>query len=656
MPTLPPKLTWYVNRLRSMPPAEIPHRLREQVHKRLDRRGVAARKAGALPLEAAEAPLVGLPIDRALLQESLAGERARLRRLCDAMLAGELTLLGQAWPSGARRAWDLDPSSGGRWPMDRGCHDIPYRHESGPGDVKFVWELNRLQHLVVLALGAFAFDDAAARRAVFDDLGAWIDENPPYKGVSWACGIELASRVVSMLAIMGLLGPQTFPAPLVEAIHRSLYAHGLFMARYPSLYSSANNHRIAEAAALFLLGTLAPHLPDASRWEEEGRAALEQEVLLQIFPDGVGGEQAPTYQAYTLEWYALARRVALHAGRPLSSATDERLVAALVHLAAITDRSGQVPHIGDDDGAVVLRTSWDRAEDVGSVATALAAMLGRPELLPPGARADARSGLLGVRVPAQDWRPPAGRSFPEGGYTALRHVSGPHELLAVLDHGPLGFGPIAAHGHADALSLCLHVDGIPLLVDPGAYRYNHSKGWRDYLRSTLAHNTVEVGGESQSVSTGAFNWGARAVAVREALSLGAELSHVAASHDGYRARFGVLHRRAVSLRGVSELTVRDELLGVSARPVRLVWHFGPDLEVVPDGSGRGWRVSRAGALLFELRVEGPALSASLHRQVERPGPGALSPAYNVLIPAFSLVLEGTPKLPASWVWTFRLPR
>jgi hypothetical protein len=43
------------------------------------------------------------------------------------------------------------------------------------------------------------------------------------------------------------------------------------------------------------------------------------------------------------------------------------------------------------------------------------------------------------------------------------------------DAAPLGFLSIAAHGHADALSFILHVDGSPILVDPGMFTYHTHK-------------------------------------------------------------------------------------------------------------------------------------------------------------------------------------
>lgn len=650
------KLRWTINRLRSMPPAEIPHRVRELARRAEDRRGHSAGRVAALPEELLAGALPAFPLDRALLAEGLAQERPRLRGIVDDLLGGRLTMLGTAWPAGARRAWNLDPVSGQAWPAEGLGHDIPHKGDDGPGDVKLVWELGRLQHLVLLALGAVALDDGAARDAVLADLSSWIAENPPVQGLAWCSGIELSTRVVSLLLLVGLLGADSFPHALARALNRSFYAHGLLLARYPSLHSSANNHRLAEGVGLLLLGLLAPRLPGAHDWESEGRAALEGLVTALILGDGVGSEQAVPYLAYTLEWYAVARQVARAAGRPLSTSVDERLALGLGFLAAIRDRAGNLPHIGDDDGAVVIRTSWRRSEDAGSVAAALAAALGRPELLPPGARQDLRAALLGVRVPQRAWSPPASAMFERGGYTAIRHVAGGHELLAVLDHGPLGFGPIAAHGHADALALCLHVDGVPVLVDPGAFRYNHSQGWRDWLRSTAAHNTVEVEGQSQSEPTGDFNWRARARARWEELALGQERGRVSASHDGYLGRFGVRHRRTIEVLGVDTLHVTDALRGEGTRAVRLSWLFGPAVELRPADEPGCWSLALGERPLGTLRVEGEGLTARLHRQTDMPGPGASSPAYNVLEPAWCLVLEGRLRLPCQIRTRFLLRR
>lgn len=170
-----------------------------------------------------------------------------------------------------------------------------------------------------------------------------------------------------------------------------------------------------------------------------------------------------------------------------------------------------------------------------------------------------------------------------------------------------------------------------------------------------------MGGESQSVSTGAFNWGARAVSTREALQLGERESRVAASHDGYRARFGVLHRRDLRLSGVDGLRVQDDVLGVGRQRVRLIWHFGERVSLRTAPDGRSWALvlgeqTPGEQTLALLRLEGPALTPTVYRGVDRPGPGGSSPAYNTLVPCDSLVLEGEVDLPASWVSSFEFPK
>ena len=55
------------------------------------------------------------------------------------------------------------------------------------------------------------------------------------------------------------------------------------------------------------------------------------------------------------------------------------------------------------------------------------------------------------------------------------------------------------HGHADALSLVLNVGGTEILKDPGTCVYNGSPEWRDFFRSTHAHNTIVVDDASVSM-------------------------------------------------------------------------------------------------------------------------------------------------------------
>jgi hypothetical protein len=122
------------------------------------------------------------------------------------------------------------------------------------------------------------------------------------------------------------------------------------------------------------------------------------------------------------------------------------------HLRAITDRLGNQPRIGDDDESRVLCSLPGPEGYVNIILGHLAAAANRPDLAPPRVEPHLGQALFGRCRPEKrerfEYSP-----FPKGGYTAVREWSGGEETLWVMDHGPVGYLSIAAHGHADALSL-----------------------------------------------------------------------------------------------------------------------------------------------------------------------------------------------------------
>src|SRR5262249_6658598 len=135
----------------------------------------------------------------------------------------------------------------------------------------------------------------------------------------------------------------------------------------------------------------------------------------------------------------------------------------------------------------------------------IAGLLVAPELAPPARDPHLRDLLF--HSPAAGTTCADGvHHFRDGGYTVIRETVTGRRAMIVFDHGPLGFSSIAAHGHADALAVWLHVDGVPVLIDAGTGSYTSGSGWRDHFRSTAAHNTVTIDDDSQSLTAGAFNW------------------------------------------------------------------------------------------------------------------------------------------------------
>ena len=133
--------------------------------------------------------------------------------------------------------------------------------------------------------------------------------------------------------------------------------------------------------------------------------------------------------------------------------------------------------------------------------------------------------------------------------------------------------------------------GVDILTDPGTYCYHGERSWRSYFRSTIAHNTAELGGLSQSSESGPFMWVRHANAREVEVIDDGDIASWTAEHDGYaRLNPPALHRRSVLLdRASRSIDIIDEIEGGS-HDIRLAFHLGPEVEVeLEEGNAvLGW--------------------------------------------------------------------
>jgi hypothetical protein len=453
-----------------------------------------------------------------------------------------------------------------------------------------VREVNRLQFLPAMALGGEA--DAA-----WDALDGWMDANPPYQGINWTGGIEAASRLVSLLALIRIASP---PESLAVRVRAFVAAHARWIDRYPSRFSSANNHRVAELTALFLCAVCAPGLPHAARYGRETRAELEREVLLQFHSDGIGAEQSPTYAAYSLEWFALAGIAAETFGIPFSEPYRARVRKAAEALVWMLDDQGLAPRIGDDDEGRVLSLTLGLERDYPRSVAALALRWLGERAPATGSAIELRDGLAVRTVPVIDSAPFGLKVFESGGYSVSRRPTSRGTAVLIFDHAPLGLLSIAAHGHADALAVWLSWGEEVIFADAGTFLYHSGDVWRDQFRGTAFHNTLAIEDRNQSRIAGAFNWSAHANAHLVDHSPDA----ITADHDGYVGEFGLTHRRSVTFSD-NAYSVSDKLLGQAKRS-GLGWSAGFTLApgVATDFEGQTVSLKTDGGRRATLRFNG----------------------------------------------------
>lgn len=644
MKSLKNRFAWYHARLAAMGPAEIVYRTIEVVSKQTARRyntgweGVKAVGNLAILPEITNRLRAG-PADVAIL---VAHEANNVR-------AGHFNLLGARWPEPSAMPlpphfWHLDPDDSELFAQrDAYCFDVSFRHGIDTREIKRIWELSRLQFIVPLAADAVLTNNRHAAGLAVGLIVSWMEGNPPFRGLNWVFGIELALRVISVALALSIIGIEQLNNTERCSILRFFFAHVDWIRRFPSLHSSANNHRIAELAGLVIGTTMAPDIPGAATIRHDSWNALLVEMDRQIHPDGVGAEQSPGYTAFSIELFLMAA-TAYGRERSLPRLTASRLSAWAEHSLWLMDSDGRVPAIGDfDDCRAVATTQASESRYVASIVAGVASCVGRLDLSPPAKDPSIRDAILGS-VGTSPAHRGGMRSFPNGGYSIIRSADKTPVVL-IFDHGPVGYLSIAAHGHADALAVWLSVGSQPVIVDAGTFLYHSSEALRNRFRATAVHNTLTFRNVASSRASGPFNWATKASSRLVASGCNPN-PRIVAEHNGYVSKYGVRHRRTVEFDGISHFTIIDELLGMSKiRSAIVSFLLDPGCQGTLEEGATSVLIAANQCPIARL-VSRDGLKARIVRGDEILGLGWVSPSFGVRVPADQILFEGDLKKPS----------
>lgn len=496
--------------------------------------------------------------------------------------------------------WHFDPIARVRWPI-LPSHRMDHRFAEG--DVKWVWELNRLQHLPWLAEAWLFTGDRSFSAAAFEQIDTWIEQNPRGRGIAWRGAFEAGLRAISLaVALQGLRDSADLT---VERYRRAVgvLAHSAYRCwKERSRFSSANNHLIGEMTGLAVVALLFPELPLARQWEKRSIHALSVEASKQILPDGSGAEQSASYQMATVEFLQLVCVLLRRRGTAVPPPITKAIVRSTDFLSAVVGTNDPDPRWGDDDLGFAVRLGPEAKrtvrDHIGIVATSCDGAVntsGNRTLTAEWYRSAVHTqpvptGPTTATPPTQ----PRSLYAPVGGIVVMR--SGHHRLT--MDVGPLGYLSIAAHGHADALAVTLSEDREDVIGDPGTGSYYGDPELRTVMRGTRAHPTVCIDNHNQSDIAGPFLWSRHARAHVHRVDLLAGI--VDAEHDGYTHLPGQpVHRRwLIAPPDDRVILIADLISGGGIHHARATWPVAPAVEVTRISGG--YRLTRTGSLGLQL--------------------------------------------------------
>jgi hypothetical protein len=585
------RLGWYRRRLGLMEPAEVVLHARRDAAARLDAATWSlSRDAWARRWEPPDSRLFGAVVRdeplglvtrerAAILRREAASAAESIVEEARRRASGEVTLFGYP-PFAVAVDWDghTDPLTGARWPRKHGrLIDFRYGVDANP---KLVWELHRCQELPLLVLASHIDDDVRLADAAVDRLTSWISRHPPGRGIAWANTFEAGLRALSLaLAFDGLRGSGRVDEATARRVLRSLWQHARWIEGGLSRHSSANNHLLGELLGLLAVGVLAPELSRSDGWAAAALREIEAQARLQILPDGAGAEQSFGYWVFVLDLLLVAAALLRARERDVPGAILDAVERGGDCLALLIQGDEPDPCFGDSDDGRALLLDATAGRSGRTLAAAIAACSGHRYLhgiAPPvDATAIVLFGEAGMRRRRATAAapPPSSGVLADAGITVLR-LGG---MRALFDAGALGYLSIAAHGHADALSLVLSCGSQEVVVDPGTGSYVDPDRRRSF-RGTAAHATVLLDGRDQSEQGGPFFWlrhaNARLVEWDpvERVALGEQ--------DGYLGLPDpVSHRRAVVPMGGRALLVVDRLDARSTHSAVQNWPLHPACSV-----------------------------------------------------------------------------
>ena len=223
---------------------------------------------------------------------------------------------------------------------------IPYLDFESVGDHKWVWELNRHQHLIVLAQAYLLTGRRDFLNAIESQLTTWQTQNPFLRGINWASALEVAFRALSWVWVDSLAGESLQPRVRLN-LQNGLWLHAKYLETNLSVYFSPNTHLLGEAVALYAIGKCYPGMPGATRFARIGAEITERQLDCQVRADASHFEQSTYYHVYALDFFVLYY---LLAGRP--ARMRERLGGMAAYLDAIAGPARQLSFRGTTMGAV----------------------------------------------------------------------------------------------------------------------------------------------------------------------------------------------------------------------------------------------------------------------------------------------------------------
>jgi Heparinase II/III-like protein. len=406
--------------------------------------------------------------------------------IADDILADKLYLFDQLFDMN-NKGWLLDPISGETWPENVFFTDAAVEID-GYGDCKYVMEVNKFYHLLILAEGYCHSRNHEYLAHIKDSLESWMVEVPYEKSVVNKSMLDIIYRCYNLMQITLICYEDLWFRGQILPLISTLLIYSerqirLFSTPKWTKYSTGANHTIGEMAGLISIQQFLHYFVgiDYNKYLEFEYKSLYRALDHIITDKGVYLEQSSNYSRLVTEFLMILDIINEAVGTSKSkmlyrSEYLNKLVAYLDTLAV----GDLLPDFGDNDGARALASLQIGNRSIRHIKQYGFERFGN--IVP-------QKSLLCLESGQFIWK---------DNQLAFFTRCGKHSYL------PLGSG---SHAHNDILSFLLSYKGKELFVDYGTYLYNSGLEYINKDRSTSNHNTAYVNDVEQASFAGKWKYG-----------------------------------------------------------------------------------------------------------------------------------------------------
>lgn len=451
--------------------------------------------------------------------------------------------------------WTRDPLSNYVWPLDY-HRDVKLLRGDG-SDVRVLWELNRLGHLITLARAYSQTNDERFSAEFFAQVRSWTEQNPRGRGPNWTCAMEVALRAMNLLAAFEVFrrSPR-MDRDFLSSFLQLLQQHGDYIRRNLEFsHIATSNHYLSDVVGLLWLGLLLPELRGAREWRDFGLREMLREMDKQVLPDGADFEASTGYHRFVTELLLYSFLLCRTNHVEIAERYWSKLHRMLGYIRAYLRPDGFAPLIGDTDSGRVLPIGDRSARDHAYVIE-----IGDTVFDDPGLSPESHT---------------ASQAFRDAGIYIMRDV----DLYLCFNASDTGISGRGSHGHNDALSIEVSAGGRAFIVDPGTYVYSADLRQRHVFRSTAYHSTVKIDDREQNTTDPDLPFVIGNEARPRVLEwrTGDDFDKVVAEHYGYSP---LIHRRSITFDKRERCwLIQDEFLGDGEHVYEVRFHFDAGLNV-----------------------------------------------------------------------------